>query len=54
MKKLTYEIGTKKTCSYTEALEYAKAFGEIIKTLYEEVEEPVHMTEKQKAIRPRV
>ena len=54
MKKLSYEIGTKKTCSYEKALEYAKALGEVVKTLYEEVEEPVYMTEKQKAIRPRV
>ena len=54
MKKLVYEVGTKKTCSYAEALEYAKALGEIVKTLFEEVEEPVHMTDKQRAIRPRV
>ena len=47
MKKLTYEIGTKKTCSYNEALEYSKALGEVVKTLFEEVEEPVHMTDKQ-------
>ena len=54
MKKLVYEVGTKKTCSYAEALEYAKALGEIVKTLFEEVEEPVHMTDKQRAARPRV
>ena len=41
MKKLSYEIGTKKTCSYAEALEYAKSLGEVVKTLFEEVEEPV-------------
>ena len=54
MKKLTYEIGTKKTCSYAEALEYANALGEVVKTLYEEVEEPVYMTEKQKENRVKV
>ena len=54
MKKLTYEVGTKKTHSYTKALEYAKALGKTVKTLLEEVEEPVYMTEKQKENRVKV
>ena len=54
MKKLTYEVGTKKTHSYTKALEFARVLGKTIKTIYEEVEEPVQMTDKQRENRVKV
>ena len=54
MKKVTYKVGTKKTHSYTKALEYARVLGKTVKTLLEEVEEPVNMTDKQRENRVKV
>ena len=54
MKKVIYEVGTKRTCSYAEALEYSKRLKRAIHTHLEVIELPTNMTEKQKAIRPKV
>lgn len=54
MKKVIYKVGTKKTCSYAEALEYARRLRRTIHTHLEVIELPTNMTEKQRENRVKV
>lgn len=54
MTKVTYTVGKEKFSTLAKAQAHAEKTGGKMTTTYEPIEEKVHMTEKQKAIRPKV
>ena len=54
MTKVTYVVGNEKHTNLAEARSHAERTGLKMTTVYEPIAEKVHMTEKQKTIRPRV